>query len=533
MISALSASDEGRRTMKAVCNKTIDWLVLTLAMTGCLVPAVKTRAAEPASPGGFYTWPAYNPTIAYDYVDELGELKPPTKVLGDCKNVVETYADGWWCFRYGPKKNPLVTAAAWVPMIKRLNEDFDYITNVMRWPRDLRARNGYYSTVYLFGSGLSTDDAPNTAKGGWMGSTHHEGKDWPMIIASYYPVYSFDPACTYTDKAFQTGGMVHEGIHAILASMPGCKHAGWFHEGGNCWLQSTMEAQRSGKYTDMGWLSAGMAIAPFQPIECYSGWLQDDSFGGPSAEGVNRFDKDKKQLCTWRRLLGGSQYGECFPHAMEVILGPKSIAWVWRNTTQSGRVLQDIAEVKGGLGAVQTRRLIQEFRGRQAMCDFGPWSGSFKKLLVANWNASIGPENPPVWIDCPKWNATCYVQTTKDGQVLTPETRTLPGWSGANQIPLNVNGATASVTFNPMGENMSCQLVYRDTKGNIRYSTPVSSGACNIPLENVKNNVVVAVICNTDYIYKDDSTRKAKYNYTLILGDGVTGKADIYTKWFE
>lgn len=532
--------------MKTVRNKTIGSIILVSALLGIFAftgpaqaqtPVTIARDSDktltaPFTGDDFYTWPAYSPNIAYDYVDEYGTLKPPTKVLDDCAGVAGTYADGWWCFRYGAKKNDLVTSASWIPMIARFNKDFAYITDTMRWPRDLRARSGYYSACYLFGSGLSTDQAPNTALGGWMGSIHYQDQDWPMILASYYPVYSFDPASPYADKAAQQGAMVHEGIHAILASMPGCKNAGWFHEGGNCWLQSVMEAQRTGSYSAMGWLSAGMAIAPFQPIECYSGWLQDDSFGGPSAEGVNMY-KDGKQLCTWRKLLGGTQYGECFPHALEVILSPKSIAWVWRNCSQSGRVLQDVAEVKGGLGATQTRRLIQEFRARQALCDFGPWSGAYKQLLLKNWNVSIGAEYPPIWIDCAKWNSTCYVKTTRNGSALTPETRTLPGWSGANQIPLTVSGASASVTFNPIGENMSCQLVYRDTDGKIRYSKPVSSGVCSIPLSNVKNNVVVAVICNTDYIFKGESTRKAKYNYTLTLGPGVSGPADIYTQWFN
>jgi hypothetical protein len=89
------------------------------------------------------------------------------------------------------------------------------------------------------------------------------------------------------------------------------------------------------------------------------------------------------------------------------------------------------------------------------------------------------------------------------------------------------------VTFNPVGANMSCQLVYRDTSGNIRYSAPVSSGACTIPLRNVKNNVVIAVICNTDYIYNGESTRTAHYDYRLTLGSGVTGTADINTQWFN
>ena len=183
----------------------------------------------------------------------------------------------------------------------------------------------------------------------------------------------------------------------------------------------------------------------------------------------------------------------------------------------------------------QTRRLIQEYRARQAFCDFGQWSYAFRRLINNNWGVTIQEEYPPYWIDCDPWYATCYVDTTQDGSVLTPEYRTLPGWSGGNQIPLTVDpGATeAVVTFNPIGANISCQLVYRDTSGNIHYGAPISSGACSIPLANVMNNVIVAVICNTDYIYYGESTRTAKYNYTLTMGAGVTGKANINTRWYD
>lgn len=491
--------------------------------------------AGPVDANGYYHWPSYSPTLAYDYTTEYGPLAPPTKILNDVTGVAGSYADGWWCFRYGPNKNALVTSADWVPMVQRFNEDFNYITNIMRWPRDLRARSGYYSTIYLFGSGLGTDNASNTDTGGWQSATSYQGQSWPMVLASYYPVNAFDPAYSGTDGGYQRGAMIHEGIHCILASMPGCKNAGWFHEGGNTWLQGTMESQRSGDFGSLGWLSAGAMIAPFMPIECYSGWLQDDSFGGPSAEGVNRYSAGK-QLCTWRNLLGGTQYGECFPHALEVILGPRSVAWIWRNCDKSGRVLQDMAQAPGGLGDAQMRRLIREYRARQAFCDFGSWSYAYMQLLNANWKAGIHAEYDPVWINCAPWTATCYVQTAASRQgTLAPEKRTLPGWSGANQIPLKVapDAAIATVTFNPIGSNMSCQLVYRDNSGDVHYGPPVDSGPCSIPLSDVRNDVVVAVVCSTDYVYEGDATRQAKYDYTLTLGEGVTGTADIYTKWYS
>jgi hypothetical protein len=479
--------------------------------------------------GADYSWPTYSPSIAYDYVDEFGTLAAPTKLSADCNNVAGSYSKDWWAFYYGPNKNSLVTSAAWVPMVDRFNTDFAYISDTMRWPRDARARAGYFSAIYLYGSGLCTDNASNTATGGWQSTVG----GYPMVLASYYPVYSFDPACTYNDKVTQQGAMVHEGIHCILASMPGCKNACWFQEGGNTWLQATMEAKRSGATpTSMGFLSAGAAVAPFMPIECYSGWLQDDSFGGPCAERVNMTDSAGKQICTWRNLLGGNQYGETFPHAMEVILGEKSIAWIWRYASKSGRVLQDLAEVATGIGSTQTRRLIQEYRARQAFGDFGGWKAAYKKLLNDNWKVAIKAEWQPSWMTPDPWTATCYVSTTQSGSTLTPEARTLPGWSGANQIPLTVSAgaACATVTFSPTGKDMSCQLVYQDTGGQVHYGQPVASGDCSVPLGNVKNNVVIAVISNTTYIYDGGTT---KYGYTLTLGSGVSGKADIYTQWYK
>jgi hypothetical protein len=476
-----------------------------------------------------YAWPVYSPNISYDYVDEYGTLSPPTKVSKDCSNVAGTYSKDWWAFYYGSNKNSLVTSAAWIPMVDRFNTDFGYISDTMRWPRDSRARAGYYSAIYLYGSGLCTDSASNTETGGWQSTVG----GYPMVLASYYPVYSFDPACTYNDKVSQQGAMIHEGIHCILASMPGGKNACWFQEGGNTWLQATMEAKRSGSApTSMGYLSAGAAVAPFMPVECYSGWLQDDSFGGPCAERVNMYDSSGKQICTWRNLLGGNQYGETFPHALEVILGEKSIAWIWRYASKSGRVLQDLAEVSGGLGTTQTRRLIQEYRARQAFGDFGMWKTAYKKLLNDNWKATIKAEWTPSWKTPDPWTATCYVSTTQSGSTLTPETRTLPGWSGANQIPLTVSsGAScATITFSPTGANMTCQLVYQDSSGTIHYGNPVSSGDCSIPVSNVKNNVVIAVISNTDYIYDGGTT---KYGYAITLGTGISGKADINTQWYK
>lgn len=472
-----------------------------------------------------YSWPIYNPTIDYNFKKDNPNLPVPTKDLNDCSGVAGSKSSGWWTFKWGTDKNTLITDAAIVPMLERLNKDFAYFRDTMGWPPDKRAQDGYRSAVYLYGSGLCTDNAPNTEMGGWQSSIGA----YPIILASYYPVYSFDPACKYSDKETQMGALVHEGIHCILASLPGAKQAAWFHEGGNTWLQQQATAQQTGNYESMGFLNGCTFIAPFMPIECYSGWLQDGSFGGPSAEGVDMYN-DGKQVCTWRTFLGGTQYGNIFPTFLGEWLGLGSVPWIWKNCPE--KILEGISVT---LGDEQTRRLIVEYRAKQALIDMKKWSNACKRLLNDNFGRSIGPEWQPYWINCDTWKATPYVKTENDGSgLLTPEQRTTPGWSGANQIPLKVSGGTISVDFQPIGQNMFCQLCYRATDGTPVYSVPVKSGACSLRIDKAPaNNVVIAVVCNTDYKYQGESTRKAHYDYRLQLGAGVDGTADIYTKWYN
>lgn len=528
-------------TLEAATTATPGTYVVTLIGTGGLTTHTAdltvTVAAEAA--GAAYTWPAYTPDLNYNFTNEFAAVATPSNILNDCSGVTTTVTmpSNWFCFRFGAGKHSLVTSNAWIPMLNRLNTDFTYFRQIMGWPPDKRAKRGYFSSVYLLGSGTCVGGASNDL-GGWQGNISYNGENWPMILLSYYPIYSFDPACTYSDKVAQQGAVVHEAIHSVLADMPGCKQSCWFQEGGNTWLQGTAAAMQTSNYSSMGFLSAGAMVAPFMPIECYSGWLQDDSFGGPCAEGVNMFS-NTTQICTWRNLLGGNQYGECFPHFMGEVVSQGSVAWIWRYCTN--RVLEGLATNPNGLGEYQTRRLIREYRARQVMCDFGRWSAAYKALLNNNWGLTIDQEWAPYWIDCAAWTARCYVVTTNSGGVLTPERRTLPGWSGANQIPLTTSSAISTVTvnFTPLGSNLTCQLVYRATDNSVVYSKPVSSGACTLvpPAKAIKNNVVVAVICNSDFIYNGESSRTNKFDYRLqITGagtTGITGAANIATKWWQ
>ncbi|MBR6828905.1 MAG: hypothetical protein IKM76_12295, partial [Prevotella sp.] len=219
-------------------------------------------------PSVSYQWPKYSPTLYYDYRSEYPALDPPTKMLPENNNAQGYMADGWWAVAWGPKTNPHVTEVAKQGLLAKMNEDFAFFRDEMGWPPDKRARNGYYSTVYVYGSGLNSDNANMYERGGWQGATWWNGSSWPMVNISYYPIACFDPAFTndndnpnyngwtVTDQTFQQNACVHEGIHAIFADLEGCKNSAWYQEAGNTWLQGEAELVKSGKTpTSMGYLS--------------------------------------------------------------------------------------------------------------------------------------------------------------------------------------------------------------------------------------------------------------------------------------
>jgi hypothetical protein len=490
-------------------------------------------------PSVSYEWPVYSPTLNYDFRWEYPKLSAPTKGrLPERMNVARERHGEWWSVAVGPTANKAITDTSLVLLVKKMDEDFKFFRDEFGWPPDKRARNGYYSQIYGYGSGVGTDSEPNTATGGWQSATTWNGQSWPMVLLSYYPIASFDPNCKYGDAIGQQNACVHEGIHATFADLEGCKQSAWFHEGGNTWLQGEAELVKSGKTPEsMGWLSAGNMIAPFMPIECYSGWLLDDSFGGPSAEGVNMYGSSG-QICTWRKLLGGVQYGELFPHFLSEIMGRGAIPWIWRYC--KGRVLEGMAD---SLGEKQMRHMILEYRVRQAMIDVGQWSNACRKLIDDNWLVSIQQEWSPYWKKVEPWLATPYANMYKCNEVDSagwwrPEWRTTPGWSGANQIPLHVNGEVGnliSLHFQPLGKNMVCMLCYRTKQGKIYYSYPVE-GEGDVVMQlkaQPANNVVIAVVCNTDYIYKGEETRKQHFDYRLKMGDNIYQPAKAQLKWYN
>ena len=493
----------------------------------CLLVA-GTFAVSQAAEGDAYSWPAYTPSLNYNFKERLGTFPMPTKDLDNCAGVVGTQSSGMWTFKWGKNKRSVVTEKAITPMLARLNKDFTYFHDSMGWAPDSRVRAGYRSAVYLYGSGTCTDNADSNALGGWQSSTGGH----PIILASYYPVYSFDPSCPYADRENQMGAMVHEGIHAMLASLPGARNSAWFHEGANTWVQQEADTRRAppGKAPGpMGFLNAAAVIAPFIPIESYSGWLLDGSFGGPAAEGVNQYGSDGKQLCNWRNLLGGYQYGNMFPTFLGEWLGVGTVPWIW-NYARS-RVLEGMADT---LGDAQTRRFIREYRARMALMDMKKWSNEVKRLANGNFGSTIKTEYTPAVAEVEPWTASMYAKTTDSSGTLVPEARTLPGWSGANYVPLRVTGNMVKVGFKPIGQNMSLLLCYRAADGTPVYGVPVSSGTASLRLDKAPvNGVVIAVVVNTDYKYLGDATRKAKYDYRLVPEQGVTGAAEINRKWYD
>jgi hypothetical protein len=304
---------------------------------------------------------------------------------------------------------------------------------------------------------------------------------------------------------------------------------------------------------DMGWLSTGSAIAPFIPIECYSGWLLDGSFGGPQAQGVNE---------NFRQTIGGIQYSEMFPTFLGEIIGKGSVPWVWNNCT--GNVLSGIAEE---IGKEQMERMIQEYRARIALCDMGRYSQAVFNLTDNAMGAVYGSDVDGKYVA--PWKATPYASTSPvtdeeetkaldtkipvppssvveegigewdDAGWLKPDELTLPGWTGANIIPVKVEADRLLVAFQPYGdkstdENMSCQLCYRTAEGKTVYGNPFKSGSYLLDLSKDRpaNDVVFAVVCNLHYTFENANVRKNKYDYRIRFSANAH-PANIHKSWYD
>lgn len=488
-----------------------------------------------AAEGDAYKWPTYSSKLNYNFKDAGITYKKPTKdVAGSCINKAiaanGVYHGEYWAFYHGANKNSLVTEAAITPLLERFDRDFSYITDTLGWPRDSRVKNGYYSAVYLYGSDACTGSNDNTAKGGWQ--SYIDG--YPAVAASYYPVYSYDPKCTYNDKLSQQSAMIHEGIHAILTNL-GAAHVHWFQEGGNTWLQQEMEVRRKNEaeYSGMGFLNVGNLMAPFVPIESYSGWLLDGSFGGPGAQGVDA----GAGVCNWRNTLGGVQYGNLFPTFLGLWVAEGAVPWIWINIpNNNGKYI--LESMAAAVGEAEVRSIIAEYRAKLAMLDMKKWSEEMRRLLNGQVGGSIGCEFTPCAVNnVATWKITPYVVTTESNGILTPEARTTPGWSGANVIPLTINAGATQVKLSLQGAStsMSLQIAYRATDGTPVYSTPVfgnNSTTLNL-IKAPQSNVVFAIVTNTDYDYQGEVTRKAHHDYRLKLDAGIAAKADPYTKWYS
>lgn len=504
-----------------------------------------------SDPGRHLTWEGRLPEFSYNFRDEYPTLVAPTKILGDVSPTdrygkpVNRENGEWWTVVWGSKLNTAcgtdttkIRKAA-KNLVKKYDTDFKYIYDVMGWPPDLRARNGYKSTVYIFGSGLREDNTDINEKGGYQSALWYADAatgiqtNWPLVWASWYPFGCFldQPGSTFPDWSSQREAMIHEGIHALFADLPGAKQSAWFQEAGNTWLQSAMAVRRSGTYGTPGFLDGCATLAPFMPIECYSGWLQDGSFGGPAAEGVNMYG-DKGQICTWRSYLGGNQYGNTFPIVLSQMCGDGSIPWIWRHCTT--RVLEGIGDF---IGDESMRQLIVQYRARLAIFDIGGWAQGYRQVMDEHFGSLLGPEWEPYYIDCAKWKATPYQRlrlNDNDGW-LAPDELTNPGWSGANVIPIHVDpeADTVRVEFRPEDTEERAILCYKTKSGKAYYSQMVRCGEMALDVtDRPANGVIMCVVVNTDYRYTGEAQRKHHWDYRLRLCGGAQGLAGQHKKWY-
>lgn len=509
------------------------WIMKKTVLGAVLVASAVSFAAN----GDAYTWPTYRSDLDYDTKSNLGEIKPPTQFNNNCSGVTGKKAGKWWAFYWGKDRDSRITDVTIDSILKKYDTDFTYLYDTLGWAPDAQAQKGQYSAIYYYGSGTCAGGAKEDTTGGWQ--TFVAG--YTAVAASFYPLYSFNTSCPYRDRVSQMDAMIHEGIHSMTNGYPGAKQAHWFQEAGNTWIQQDMFSHREGIYNGMGFLNAATVIAPFMPIECYSGWLVDGTFGGPGAQGVT----GKNQ----RYLLGGSQYSNIFPTFMGTWLGTGSVRWIYGNAYGKTTYLLETYALEKGLGPDATRRLITEFRARMALLDMKKWSGEIKNLLNNNFGGT-SYEEQYYWDNGQyrnTWKMTPYQTMTASGEFLVPDEATTPGWSGSNVIPLKVSSGAKQVKVsfynvggNSNNTNMNYLLCYRATDGTPVYSEPITGeGSVTLRLDKTPSTtngsqMVFAVVVNTDYQYtENEDIRKNHYNYKIKLEEGVSGAGDANTKYYN
>lgn len=497
-------------------------------------------AAVFAASGDAYTWPAYKADLDYDTKSNFGVIAPPTRFNDNCSGVTGKKAGKWWAFYWGSDRDPRITDETIDSILKKYDTDFGYLYDTLGWAPDAQAQEGKYSAVYYYGSGTCAGGAKTDTTGGWQ--TYVAG--YTAVAASFYPLYSFNPSCPYGDRVSQMDAMIHEGIHSMTNGYPGAKQAHWFQEAGNTWIQQDMFSHRNkgSSGSGMGFLNASTLMAPFMPIECYSGWLVDGTFGGPGAQGVN---------ANQRYLLGGTQYSNIFPTFVGTWLGTGAVRWIYGNATGENRNTY-LLETYGkdyGLGDAGVRRLITEFRARLALLDMKEWSEEMRNLLNGNFGVQTYWEQD-YW-DNKKysytWTMTPYQTMSPSGDYLVPNADITPGWSGANYIPLKVASGAKEVTVsfypdgsNSNGSNMNFLLCYRATDGTPIYSEPITGeGAVTLRLSKTPSStngspIVFAVVVNTEYQYSgNEDIRKNHYGYKIKLESGIGGAGDANTAYYR
>ena len=513
-------------------------------MTGWIIAAalVAGMGADVfAANGDAYTWPGYRSDLDYDTKSNLGDIQPPTKFNNNCSGVTGKKAGKWWAFYWGKDRDSRITDVTIDSILKKYDTDFEYLYNEMGWAPDAQAQEGQYSAVYYYGSGTCAGGAKEDTTGGWQ--TWVAG--YTAVAASFYPLYSFNTSCPYHDRVAQMDAMIHEGIHSMTNGYPGAKDAHWFQEAGNTWIQQDMFSRRDAVYSGMGFLNAATVIAPFMPIETYSGWLIDGTFGGPGGSADNGGVTGKNQ----RYLLGGSQYSNIFPTFMGTWLGTGSVRWIYGNAYGKTKYLLETYALDKGLGEAGVRRLITEFRARLALLDMKKWSNEIKSLLNNNFGSNTYWEQD-YWDNknySYTWKMTPYQSVTANGDYLVPNQDITPGWSGANYIPLKVQSGAkqVSVSFFPNGSNsnntnMNFLICYRATDGTPVYSEPITGeGTATLRLDKTPSStggtqMVFAVVVNTDFQYTGNTEiRKKHYDYKLKLESGISGAGDAYTKYYN
>jgi hypothetical protein len=418
--------------------------------------------------------------------------------------------NGYVAMLIGPNRPACITDDVANRDLTDLNAGLKDVVEIVGFPAYPEWKKGYFLNWVILNSGIPGATLAN--EGGYQGNR------WGHMN------FESTQTCPCTWNAYQSGGALHECVHALQAEQRKFNNqaSGWAHEAHNNYLTTQAQQLAHGRYT-MGWSASLVLQMPHVPIESM-GLFTDDSVAGPADQGASGRTYVNDQV----------RYGlEIFFLGLSLEMGRGFINCLWIEAPANNQksIFQILQGYAGDAGAANA---VMSFAARSAILDFAGWTETVRTMMRNYWNNNY-------WF---------YLYPGGDGTTtFRPPAKNTPHHQGRNVIPIKLDSGATSVTVeftpdatgsNGTAERMQAQLVYRDTADKPVYGTVFSSGQNTIQIPNGARgsmvNLAVAVTNPNAASGSDDGSNKGfdaqeHFSYQARIVSGGTIAPNTTRPW--